>query len=182
MYLYVLIWNQNIAHLHIWLKNIVIKRFGFWRRRKNYMIGPEPQNCPTAGYYNFQHSVPCMKFEFFLGQMTSYFFEYETIVWSFRSRFKHCVLSHNNSSVARVLYEWLRATLNSHWRMNECTKNQGYRLIGQVPVIPSMYSGSSQLGSESLVYYLDCQRVNTVGQWFKNSRVCKIIQSILLVS
>ena len=21
------------------------------------MIGSEPQNCPTAGYYNFQHSV-----------------------------------------------------------------------------------------------------------------------------
>ena len=35
-------------------KNILIKRFGFWRKRKKYMIG---QNCLTAGYYNFQYSV-----------------------------------------------------------------------------------------------------------------------------
>ena len=27
------------------------------------MIGSEPQNCPTAGYYNFQHSVRYLVYE-----------------------------------------------------------------------------------------------------------------------
>ena len=59
--IYVLIWKQTLAHLHIWLKNIFINLLKdvnlIKKQRKRYMIGQNDKIVWTATYSNFQHSV-----------------------------------------------------------------------------------------------------------------------------